>query len=193
MRKPTVFLLSVLAILGCDSRATEPIHPDSFLRAQVAPSSHPVEEHVGNAELSGGTMSPTRWASYISSWDEEGRGILHLQRLGASWREGPGVHELEPLLFYPGPDSLGNTALLLRSSDLYVAESGTVTVTSASHERVDGHFDIVVVYWCTPVVNREPCLSVPDDFPTDAPRIRLVGEFSATLPGPVPVLPGGGG
>ncbi|HUG41213.1 MAG TPA: hypothetical protein VMM12_12050 [Longimicrobiales bacterium] len=111
------------------------------------------------------------------------------------------MYDLQPLNFYLGEDSIGNTAIYLRqsgtlyngASDRYVAESGTVTVTRASHERVDGHFDMVVVYWCTPVVNGESCVSLPDEFPPDAQRIHLVGEFSAIPPAPVPTLPGSAG
>lgn len=88
-----------------------------------------------------------------------------------------------------GGDTTGNTAVLQHGDSVYVAESGTLTITYApahwfgSEDHVDGSFDFNAVYWCTGV-----CRALPSTgFPPDLPRIHVTGTFSAAPPPTVPV------
>lgn len=188
---PTLASAAVLVSLGgCDSDpAGTEVYAESFLRAlAVAPESSTV--HRGTAQYSGGTMSDTHRKLTVISRDPEVDSWVHLQMLSSRPQRIDtiaGSFSLEPRDFLGG-DNEGTTALYLRDGKRFVAESGTLTISEASGDilegRITGEFEFTAVHWCTPAVDRTPCLSLPSEFPASALRIHLTGEFVAVPPPP---------
>lgn len=184
--------LSVTLILmllpACDSETTPPLRPGPFMDAKIERAIS--TEHRGGATFGGGTMSDTHRKLHVSSRDPAADSRLGLSILSSSpIRFEPGTYPLSPRNF-EGGDNEGNTAIYLRGSDRYVAESGTLTITGVTDERVSGHFELTAVFWCNAAVDREPCYTLPHEFPPETPRIDVWGEFSAEGAGEVPLFGG---
>lgn len=186
MSRAYALIATPVLLAACDSAPTPADASAAFLHAQVVGAF--ATEHRGGAVFSGGTMSADHFMLHISSHDPDADSHLGLQMLGVrSASLEPGVYPLEPRNFLFG-DADGNTAIYLRGGDRYVAESGTLTITHVSHERLEGSFEMTAVFWCRPSVDRTACYTLPEAFPPDAPRIDVWGEFSAIRPGDVPTF-----
>jgi hypothetical protein len=179
----------VLSVVGCESdpAGTGP-HTETFLSAvAMAPEASII--HQGGAHYYGGTKSDTHRMIAVQSTDPDEGSKVRLEMLSSTPQR---LHMLVgefPLVprHFLGGDNEGKTALYMRDDKLYVAESGTLIVTEATGDilegRMVGEFEFTAVYWCTPGADRTPCLSMPDEFPVNAERLHITGEFFA---GPSP-------
>ncbi len=185
MHKPCTIVAVLLLLPACDITPGSPNDPASFLKADVTGAV--LVEHRGGGNWSGGTRSPGETALLVVSRDPAAESSVVIRMVGASrWSMEPGVYQMEPIDFQYGEYREGYTAVYRAGGDRYVAESGTLTVTEVSPERVEGSFDLTAIFWCRPSADREQCMTLPALAP-GAPRVRLVGEFSAPWVGGIPV------
>lgn len=197
MRNAWIPTLLLLAMSSCDTSPTEAASDDPFMLAHARSVEASVidYEHRGEAQWSRGTRSSTQQKVQVSSHDPRVDSRLFLQVLRSQAQQPgfeTGSYDLVPRNFRAG-DNDGATAMYILDGHHYVAESGTLTITDAYGDyvegRVEGHFEVTVVLWCTPSVNRDKCFQSPasTSFSPDAPRLHVHGEFSAAPPGVTPV------
>lgn len=214
---PTTMLLMGLAILtGCDLGTSPGGSSSPFLLAEAVDftqvESIPVNgtevdrivSHRGGAKISGGTAAPDNYALKVASWDTEQQSSFKFEFLNTRiWELEEGPYELEPIAPLPAgrPGTVGVSALYVVDGSHYVSESGTVKITGiqigrpipGDEHRVEGTFEVTLVFLCRPSVNRDQCWAIPNSFPEGLPRLRVTGTFAAESDSrPVPTLPGSG-
>jgi hypothetical protein len=186
-----------LLLAGCESPSADggDLRP-SFMQAALTGA---IEvRHDGDAQWRHGGPDPTVRFFAVSSRDG-GDNRLRLAILASS-HVGfePGVYPVEDIRYVEREDNEGNTATYKRpDGKWFVAESGSFTIVRSEYQPgvweglVEGHFEFTAVFWCDHSQDRDSCWAFPDEFPPDAPRIHVTGEFVAEPPPMVPTLPGG--
>jgi hypothetical protein len=173
--------LAALAVLagGC---STHPVGPEeSFFRASI----DGVIEYDGTADFHTGTPGPNRRQFSISSYQAAQGQSFAVTRWDGG-RLGTGRYTLALVDI----DALAPTGISLQYfsrtgdvEDQYIAESGELEITHSSGSRVTGRFSITAVRYCRyDLASRHsegPC-TLTTTPPADAPRISVVGTFSAT-------------
>jgi len=173
---------TALAVLagGCSTNPFGPGEP-SFFRASI----DGVIEYEGAADFHTGTPGPNRKQFSISSYQAAQGQSFAVTRWDGG-RLGTGRYPLALVDI----DALKPTGISLQYfsrdgdvEDQYIAESGELEITHSSGSRVAGRFTIIAVRYCryelASTRSEGPCnFTTP---PTaDAPRITVIGTFSAT-------------
>jgi hypothetical protein len=180
MRITTLFLAALAALPACrsDTTATE---LDSWMRATIARAF--AAQHIGEAEWMVGTPSPGRTWRTITSEDHTADARLSLNLISAddSWREG--VYALEEHEWWCSLDRDAASAYYERDGVRYIAESGTLTITSAEGRIVEGFFEMTAVAFVRSNHSGCPVWTIAPD----AQRIDVWGEFAAVRENRQPV------
>jgi hypothetical protein len=182
-------LLLLLFVTGCDPNVTDPPAVGTMDISITGAFQRTFRSGAGFG--TGGTGPGGAYNSInVGGGDSiDGLDIEMLGRISAPPASYPLDPRMPPGWNWTGGDTTGNTAVLRHGDDVYIAESGTLTITYAPHhwfaseDHVDGNFDFTAVYWCTGW-----CRTLPTSFSPDLPRIHVTGQFSATPPPPVPPL-----
>jgi hypothetical protein len=197
-RKLCVPVVLGVLLAACESPSADDgrTFAPSFMQAALTGA---VEvRHDGDAEWGTGGPDFEHQRFFVRSEDEEGSS-LRLKILLASYPASiqVGVYPVETRYWQRG-DNEGNTATYRRpDGEWFVAESGSFTIVRSEYEPwategfVEGHFEFTAVFWCNVWQDRDACLEFPDEFPPDARRIHVTGEFAAGAPPVVQTLGGG--
>jgi hypothetical protein len=165
---------------GCSADPVDPAEP-SFFRASIDGGI----EYEGSADFNTGTPGPKRRQFSISSY-QAGQGHSFAVTRWDGGRLGIGLYPLALV----NVDAVAPTGLSLQYfsrtgalEDQYIAESGELEITESSASRVAGRFTITAVRYCRyDMASRQsegPC-TLTTISPGKAPRITVIGTFSAT-------------
>jgi hypothetical protein len=144
---------------------------DGYMNAQITRGFD--VHHRGDAQHSGGTLGPGRWVRHIRSVDPRSGDWLTLSVTDRTNGWQVGTYDIEHTGFLCGqPD--GGSAIFIRDDIRYIAETGTLTVTSVSDESVDGHFEFTAAAY---IRNYDGCPAWIK--PENPVRIDVYGQFSA--------------